>query len=381
MFLSRGDSRSIVVPADALGRLSQRRGRATGCLTIVALAERHIDFTLTEQPRPGATARAPKKSQAGVARIDDCDGRRVGRVFVTMASARGTVEILMAHQSPAALAVSLYVPQRAVGPVAPRGDPGPVLRLAPLSSRVELAERSARLDGARAVVRVHAEASNRGGGAIILKLTEGCHRLLVLAEAIDEDHPIDVDADVRARGEREPLVRDRSHAPDARLDFCLGETGPVELRFAGAGGVTPITIVDGYWPMPEAIPPGWGHGSRAAVGWALHRRRVPASLGLPLYQAVGASGVSFVPVEVEPGRCYVAAFGVTRGDVQAARLSAEVGGRVHHDDATDRMRGAAVGFCAGGVRHARLKIDVRSRIAWWRLAVWRVPVRPDGGAP
>lgn len=369
VFLMGGESRSVTIP---------RAASAATCTTIVALAERHIEFSLTEVPAAtlGAKPKAAQKSSAGVARIDSCGKVTPARVVVTMTSTRGTIDVFVARDARPPPEVELTLPKRAVGPVAPRGDPGVPLPVASVADRKERSERGARLDGARTVVRVATRASSSGTGAMLLKLSDGCHRLVVIAERERDDQRLDVDADVRHHGRDSAIALDRSHAPDARLDFCIGEDATVELRFAGVDAPAPVVVLDAHWPALAAIPAHWGPSARAALGWAIHRRRSPTLTGPPQQDFIGSGGVTFMPVAVEPQTCYLAAFGVVRGDVSAARISAEVGGRVHYDDATDTTRGAAVTFCSGAERHALLKLDVRSRLAWWRLALW-----PLGGTP
>jgi len=369
VFLVSGESRAVSIP---------RTGDAT-CTTVVALAERHVEFSLTEVPAAalGAQAKPAQKSSAGVARVDSCSGLVApARVVVTMASARATIELLVVRHKRLPTSVDLILPERATGPVAPRGDPGAPLPVDSVADRVARSDNAARLDGARTVVRVTTRATERGRGSMLLRLSGGCHRLVVIAERQRDDQRLDVDADVRHRGKKRAIALDRSHAPDARLDFCIGERGSVELRFTGVDAPASVVVLDAHWPPVDVIPEHWGSSARASVGWALHRRHAPQMTRPPLREFMGSGGVTFMPIAVEPGSCYMAAFGVVRGDVSAARISAEVGGKIHYDDATDVTRAAAVTFCTTSQRHALLKLDMRARLAWWRLAVWPLGATP-----
>ena len=61
-----------------------------------------------------------------------------------------------------------------------------------------------------------------------LDLEPGCHRLEIFAPDVRNAHGprrrrLDVDAEIRNEDE-ELLARDRTEAPDARLETCVGET-------------------------------------------------------------------------------------------------------------------------------------------------------------
>jgi hypothetical protein len=347
---------------------------------IVAIGERHTRFELAVKsaaPQGGARWQpGPEESRAGLARVDVCNGAGVSAVAVSMSSARGTVEVLSAqHRGPLA-SVGTVVPERAVGPVAPRAEVGSALALAPVSERMARAEEVARGEGADVAVRFQAPPGARGAAAMVLKLPEGCHRVGVFAPA-RQGADIDVDAEARLVGQQTPLARDRSHAPDARLDFCLGETSAVELHYAGAVPGVAAHVMAARWPLPEGLPRQWGATATAGLAWALQRRRLPALTSRPEGQWVGVPGVSYVPVPVVPGACYVAAMGVARGEAVIGRLSARVGGVLRYDDANDGPKSAAVSFCAPAESEiAKLQIELRAATAWWVLALWQV-----GGAP
>jgi hypothetical protein len=384
LFLSHNDGRMV-----ALGAGPEPAKR---CVTVVALGERQISFSLAPARSAAAAGKAAAKltanltgepagdrgtvqSQAGVAVLRDCGdgGLSSGQVRVAMDSPRGAVEVLVAHHQVPLVPLVIILPERAQGPVAPSGEVGEPLTLAPVAEREARARRAALSDGAKLVVRVAAKASERGAGSAVLKLTRGCHRVNVLADQSGSSQPVDIDADVRIEDADEPLRRDRSHAPDGRLDFCLGTTTKVVLRFMGAGGPTQVTVLDAFWPMPAGVPSYWGATAAAGLGWALHRRRAPLVRDGPVFQALGPPGVTTLPVVVEPGSCYVAAFSAVRGPAGAGRLTVEVGDQRHYDDATEEPRSGAVSFCAKvEATVARAQVDLRGNGGFWVLALWRL---------
>jgi len=388
LFLERDQSRVVELPPLGTGRFP--------CLTVQAMAERGLSFALAESEpdaqardgsgpgasRIGRAAAGRVESQpssvaavAGLARLSRCGHERDGlrSVRLGMRSPRGAVEVLVAAHAGELSEVAGIVPERAVGPVPPRADIGPALRPAPLAERLERAIGSARSDGATVVVPVRTPTSDEGSGSLTLRLGDGCHRLAVLGGG---DGRFDLDAELRLASADEPLGQDRSHAPDARLELCLGESSQVELRFVGAGGGAPVTVVDARWPLPSGFSAAWGPQTRAGLGWALFRHRAPPPRSPPVLQVLGGPGSTFVPVELEPGSCYLAAMAQVGGTAaRASRLAATVGGVTVRDDVNEAPHAAAVSFCAGSHRRARLQADLRARGGWWHLALWRAAGR------
>ncbi len=364
VFLHDGESRDVRYPDD--------RTPARRCLSIAAVAERHVRFTLA-----GAGSVEPLASRAGVAVLTDCGGGvltvapSARRVELEIAQGRGAIEVIVATHAGALPPPEVWLAERAVGPVgADDASPG-ALPLAPQSARVARARRSAVVDGATTIVPLTLAASETGVGATVLSIGAGCHRIHVIADAREGD----LDADARRHDSGLLLQRDRSHAPDARLAFCLGETERVEIRFVGAPAKAKVTLVHASWGVPAGVPATWGPEVQAGLSWALFRRRVPQPSAAPVFQWLGAAGSTVLPIAVEPGACYLAAVAIARGTASAGRLTAVLGHRQVFDDASDAVRSAGITFCAGPTDdRALLVVDVRSRDAWWVASLWRVGV-------
>lgn len=369
IFLQRGQSQTVKVSGD-----NNLQG---SCTTVLFVSERAVRFSV-RQAAPKSAARAPKvkaraeKSRGGMVRIESCTAvvEHERPFTLTMISPAGAVEVVLANSASRVGTVDEALPRRARGLTAAETFLGPALRPAPYGQRLSLAKQGARLDGARTTSEIRVPAGQQGRGRVRLNLREGCHRVTVIAPASPQGRGLDVDAELRQPGRSDPIKWDRGDAPDARLDFCLGENGPVELSFGGAAARTSVSVLDAYWPPLPGLVRTWGAQARAALGWALHRRASPRVLDAPARQFVGASGLTELTVPVEPQACYLVAMGLTRGKAEAARLSVRVGGRSLYDDASDYPHGAAVSFCARGARQARLQMAVRGRVAWWTAALW-----------
>jgi hypothetical protein len=93
----------------------------------------------------------------------------------------------------------------------------------------------------------------------------------------------------------------------------------------------------------------------------------------PLMLAQGVSGVTPIPLSIEPGACYI---GITARTKEAARA---IGLRVHvaSEDAVDDRGiegdGAAVAFCAGSQTHALAEVEARGTpLLGWGFALYRL---------
>ncbi len=373
---------SVAVPLDTLflhGGETRRlpfgdhRNKWRPCMSLVAVAERHVRFTLRI-----ASAAVPVESRAGVAEVVDCDASSLllpaekRRLELSMVHGRGAIELIRVTHAPGRTPVDVVLPERAMGWMGevPASTVGQAL--APAAMRMRRARRAAQLAGARILAPVSLTATDKGSGAAVLELAAGCHRLHVVADT-GIGGAADVDADARRQQDGVVLARDRSHAPDARLSFCVGAEQRVALQFAGAPQDATVWVLDAFWPIPVSVPVTWGAHARAGIAWALHRRTTPTPRHPPEFQWLGAAGVTVLPVPISPGVCYLVAFAIARGQAATARVTASAGERRVYDGANDPARSAALTFCAPAyIDSASLTVDVRSRDAWWVAMVWRL---------
>lgn len=381
LFLEHGRVKAIAIRPFGPGEL--------GCTSLVLVGDRSADFVIDGldsqgDPRrwsdPDRRSDAPgrgeprAKSGAGAAVLGRCGAERadLGRLVIEMRSTRGALEGFVVRSREPLGEVDDVLPERASGPLAPRGDPGRPIEPGPLDDRLARAEKRARLDGAAQVTRATMHASAQGEGIFVLKLAEGCHRIEVMAE-VPSTVPrkaTDIDAEVREAEAGRVLARDRADAPDSRLDLCLGETTVVEVSFIGAAGAVGVTASDARWPIASSVPTRWGARARGGFAAALRKRRSPDPADLPIFESLGVQGITTIPMTVEPGRCYLAAVSILRGESRGIRLTASLGDRTSRDEAVERPEGAAIAFCSESERVARIDIEMRGTSPWWALAVW-----------
>jgi len=374
MFLEHGRPRPLRVPASALDV-------KPGCTTVAFLTGRSTDFAVRVEPFATPKHQAARghieRSIAGAVLLAQCGASReaLERVVIELRVARSALETVVAVGARSAPAIAESLPQRASGPIAPLADPGPRSGLEPLTGRARQAEQRAKTSGASGV-RVQTLAAERdGSGREALRLEEGCHRIEMFAELLGK-RPVDLDAELRETTTERLVARDRSDAPDVRLDVCAGATMGVELLFAGAPGAVPVMLLDAVYPLPKGVPTTWGARARAGLSAALWRRKVPPIDERAIEQRLGVAGVTSVPIPIEPGSCYVAAIGTIRGEPRSITLTARVDTRVAFDSNAGLADGAAVAFCSAGDDRAWLEAEVRGSAVAWVLEVWQLGRRP-----
>src|SRR5438067_1898765 len=82
----------------------------------------------------------------------------------TAGSTRAAVEGLVARAALPLGEIRDVLPERAAGPIAPRGDPGGAIEPGPLPERLARAEKRAKSEGAAHIVRASLRASIGGAG-------------------------------------------------------------------------------------------------------------------------------------------------------------------------------------------------------------------------
>lgn len=353
-----------------------------GCGVAVLLAARSIAFTATLPPKAaaglkkaaGAEGQPQKReSTAGLLVLSSCDGPV--EAIVTLGSPRGTLEILTAALSSELTDLSSEL-DREVGPVAPRGDPGPPLPPGGLVERRRRAEERARADGATNVLPLEMRAGPLGNGELRMRMPAGCHRLDIMAEVTVSTSGVvpgaDVDVELRDTATNEVVARDRGETPDARVETCVAKVTELALHFRGAPPDSRVLISDAIWPLPAWVPQRWGPAAQAALSSAVRRRAGAVSARGPIAESLGAQGSTQVGVLVEPERCYIASIALMKGSSRGLRLSATASSRASTEEVPPGAGSPSIVFCAEGTELARLTVDVPGASVWWVLAVWQL---------
>lgn len=348
------------------------------CTTVVLLGARGLGFHARPADDRNDEPSARIASEAGALSIERCGEPLPHRLLVTSDSGRGALETIVARSAKPLESMRSVLPERTGAAVVNAPEPG-LLPAMPLpEKRADVAEARARRDGAMVSARETWRAGTDGAGSEEAALDPGCHTLQLFAvdprtSTRTAHGKLDLDAEMRdASGDR-ILARDRSDAPDARLEVCVGDVTKVEVAFAGSPPGGSVLVTHYEWPLPERLPAMWGGEARARMAHILLSRHVRSLLHEPVLLAQGGSGTTPVPLPVEPGACYLALVSVVQGATRAMGLRVHVGVRDVFDDRGVDENGAVVAFCAGDRAGVRAEVDARGTpLLGWGLALYRV---------
>lgn len=370
------DDETILVPIPA------EEGAPSGCTHVSLIGARGMSFhaRLSDAPFdplvPEAGARA--SAHAGVLELRRCDpSRPVRHVFLTSDAGRGAVELVVGRSGSPLPSLGTIIPERTGGVLPQPPDPGGLPPLGLPERRAEGAEARAKREGATVRPRESATANDDGAGATDVTVEAGCHRVEVFARDPRADRPgrrlrLDVDAELRDPGEDRMLARDRTEAPDARLEACVGKATRLTVLFSGAPPGSDAIVTVASWPLPARLPPMWGPVTRSKMARVMFARHVAVPAYDPVFLAQGTSGTTTFPVPVEVGGCYVAVVGVTHGHARTLQLRTRVGARESTDERGAAEEAALTAFCVQA--HEKVKVEVHGRGAGmgFGLAVFRV---------
>ena len=219
------------------------------------------------------------------------------------------------------------------------------------------------------VVELDMAAGEAGTGEFVLKVGAGCHRFDVMAD-VPRAQGIDLDAELRETDTNALLAQDRGETPDAHVEACLAKATEVSLRFVGAVPHGRVFISDGIFKLPKFVPDHWGPRTTAAFAELVRRRSVPRPRVGPIAEVLGVQGSTEIAVQVEPGRCYLAAVTLMRGASRGLRLVAVASPRASTEESPPSGDGASSVFCSEDRDVARLTVDAPGAAIWWVLLVW-----------
>jgi hypothetical protein len=351
------------------------------CTTVVLLGARGLGFHARAADVVGDRDDEPNAriaSEAGALSIERCGEAMPHRLLVTSDSGRGALETIVARSAKPLESMRSVLPERTGAAMVNAPDPGALPPMPLPDKRADVAEVRARRDGATVSPRESWPAGVDGSGSAEDTLDPGCHTLQLFAvdpraATRSPRAKLDLDAEMRdASGDR-ILARDRTDAPDARLDLCVGDVTKVGVVFAGSPPAAPVLVAHFAWPLPEPLPTIWGSEARARMAHVLFTRHVRLLLREPVLLAQGGSGTTPVPLSIEPGACYLALVAVVQGATRSVGLRVHVGVRDTFDDRGVDENGAVVAFCAGDRTDALAEVDARGTpLLGWGMALYRV---------
>jgi hypothetical protein len=368
------DDETVVVPVPA--------DEASGCTHIALIGARGLSFraklsdAASDPLAPEVGARAT--SLAGVVELRRCGGGRpIRHVVVTSDAGRGALEVIVARAPSALPSLTSVIPERTGGALPPVPEAGALPVLPPPEKRADVAEARAKREGARIEARTPLRAGDDGGGEAELELDAGCHRVELFArdpraDRVGRRFRLDVDAELRDPANDRVLARDRTEAPDVRLEACVGKTTRVNVVFAGAPPNGEVTTTTASWPLPQRLPTLWGPLPRSKMARVMFTRHVAVPSDDPVFLAQGSSGTTPLPIPVETGGCYLAVVALTHGHARSLQIRSVVGARESTDERGATEEAALSAFCVTAHESARVEVHARGTGVGWGLAVFRV---------
>jgi mRNA-degrading endonuclease toxin of MazEF toxin-antitoxin module len=350
------------------------------CTTVVLLGARGLGFHVRLPPNTGGDELQGKRlpSVAGALSIEVCGDSPPRRLVLASDSGRGAIETVVARSSKPLPSLRSVLPERASGALMPMSEPGPLPVLPSPEKRAEVAELRAKRDGAAIATRETWQSAVDGTGGGQRTLDPGCHTLRLFALDPRAAHPnrrgkLDLDAEMHDESDDRLLARDRTDAPDVQLDVCVGETTRVDIVFAGSPPSAPVLLAHFAWPLPGHLPTLWGPEARARMAHVLLARHVASLPSEPVMLAQGVSGLTPIPLSIQPGACYLAVITRAKETARTIGLRVHVGSTDAFDDRGIDADGAAVAFCAGRQAHAIAEVEARGApLLGWGFALYRL---------
>jgi hypothetical protein len=362
-----GEATLIALPVASDGHASD------DCTTVAVLGAASTTFAV----RLGGTVEgAPTESflpsVAGAVHLVRCGADRasLGVIGIQMRSPRGVLETIVASSERPPVELRAVLPHRDPGAVPPLPGAGAPPAPAPLQTRVQAVEREFSMSGVVALSKRFAPTDATGSGQIPIDLAPGCHHIAVLAVSPETTEvPQDVDAEL-AWINGTIASFDRTDSPDAALMACTGERRLGVLAYGGSMPGVPVYVITGRTDLPNGLPSELGPDARARMAKGLAERHVTIPNREPVYESLGVMGLTELPIEVEPGQCYVALVSTIQGDSKFLSLGIDAPGiraRTHSDDPDSAL---ASSFCAGSNDHAKLEVEAHGRQIVWVAALW-----------
>jgi hypothetical protein len=368
-FLYEGETITVTVPA----------GPEFPCLTIALIGARGLSFHARVGESGGASSDERVASVAGVLELTSCGVTPFRFVRVTSEAGRGALETVVARSGEPLAPLRTVLLERTGGVLPAPAEPGALPPLPVPEKRALVAEARARRDGATLSPRVEWVAGVDGKGEGRMVLEAGCHRVELFAPDIRGIVPaaryrLDLDATLRDE-DGGVLAHDHTTAPDARIDVCLGEATTATVAFEGAPPGASVLRTHASSPIPQRLPSTWGRETRARMAAAMLPRHIGTLDSDAVILVQGASGLTPVPVDLEPGACYVAVAALERGHAHGLGLRVLVGARESVDERGTNEDASVVAFCAEDRDRGRIEVEARSTGISWGLAVFRVASR------
>lgn len=354
------------------------------CVTVAVLGAVSSQFVLRFLPTPQGPGfpdgEHPEQSAAGAAQLVRCGARKamLPRLVVEMRSPRGVLEVLTAAARRPVSTLTRVLPSREPGTRAPFGRVGPRPGVAPVATRARAAQLAAERRGAQGVERTSLRPGPGGAADALLRLRPGCHELSVLAaDPLPGGPQSDIDAELWRVPAAELTASDRTAAADAQLSTCVGEITTARLRVGSTPAVREVVLIHAHFDLPAGIRVAWGASARGAMADTLGASGLRLAASPPLDEALLVSGVTLLPLQVVPGRCYLAAVATVRGRALGIAMSARTDDGRTQSQSEPGATGTSLAFCAERETQL-LEVEARGN-GTYLFALWSAGSHVLGG--
>ncbi|HET9960250.1 MAG TPA: hypothetical protein VFQ61_37425 [Polyangiaceae bacterium] len=376
-------------------------GLPSSCVSVAVLGPMTAHFTLravgaTSMPElPDLPDRGVVSSLAGLAELVYCGARKtkLAALVVELRSPRAVLETIVVESATPVPPATDSLPHRDPGPL----EPAPLLNttaLAPIAQRLGTREQRAAREGLRWEAPHKLTRLGAFGGSYAERVEPGCHEFDFLLDL--PAHPVGSTegrstSEALARGESSQLSvepelspgqaiyeRQRGEGALSHFGFCAGEAGRATFNVSFAPRQAEVWVTHARSELPAHLPDQLGAVGTAA--WAALLRRHATRVGSdPIDVAMGVSGPTAMPAQIEPGACYVAGLVRLAGNAQTLAIAAQVGRAWTRNRSRDEL-GALIAFCAGEQRSMRVETDARGGGVVWMYSLWQTSRRPLGSS-
>ncbi len=352
-------------------------GAGEPCQTLALIGARGLSFHARVGDRtPEEAIDEQVASAAGVLEMTSCGAEPLRVVRVASEAGKGALETVIARSPQPLTALRAILLERTGGVLPAPPEPGALPPLPTPEKRADVAEARAANEGSRLFPRALWRAGVEGKGEEHMVLDAGCHRVELFAlepRAIHGSRRPRLDLDATLRDDAgEVIAHDRTSAPDARVEACTGEKRNVAVQFEGAPPGSTVLVTHAVSSIPDHLPLFWGQKVRARMAAALLPRHIGAFEEDAVFLAQGASGVTPVSFDVEPGGCYVALVALERGHARGVGLRVTMGPRSSVDERGTSDDSTAVAFCAKERQNVWFEVEARGVGVAWGLAAFHV---------
>jgi hypothetical protein len=373
--LEQGEELPLLVPPKVL------TDPANLCTHLVVIGAQSIHFNCEMATAAGDDAKdGSLASRAGLVELSRCGAERadLSDLVVTMASLRGTIEVIAVSTSAGDKLTPTVLPNRNVGSETSERNVRRASELPHLEPWVQRLESKAALQGATRTERRVLPIEDKVLGETLLGFDPGCHetRLLLDVDWGYLDIPDDT-TELTWEDNDSVAARGTLHNRSPALFACTAVPRVAKLHFPALPHSVAGALFRAHYRWPGGVPAHWALPVRNRIAQALTQRQMTALKSAPTRSWMGGATEVTLSVPVMRRNCYVAI--VAAVDEVAGDIFMSVSSSIR-GVADSSMDGAvaSAAFCQFENETVTISIDARESNATWIAGLWNVTeLRPS----